>query len=100
MSKLIAISIDVTKIDKNKLYKGAKGTYANLTMEVKDEKDQYGNDVSIWAGQTEDERKSKVQRNFLGNGKIVWESNPQQAPQQSATPPASSMPEIDDDLPF
>lgn len=72
MAKLLNISIDVTKIDKSRLIKGKKGTYANLTIEVKDEKDQYDNDVSAWQAQTEDERKAKKNRNYLGNGRIIW----------------------------
>lgn len=73
MSKLVSASIDVNKIDKTKLVKGQKGTYLNITFSVNDEADQYGNHVSIWQGQTEDERKSKAARNFLGNGKVVWQ---------------------------
>lgn len=34
---MIAINIDVTKIDKELLYKGAKGTYLNVTL--KDNRD-------------------------------------------------------------
>lgn len=76
MSKLIGLSIDVSKIDKEKLYKGKKGTYLKLTINLKDEKDDYGNDVSCWEEQTEEERKAKAERNFLGNGKVFWESEP------------------------
>ena len=39
----VNVSIDVTKIEKERLYKGAKGTYLNLTTYLDlDEKDQYG----------------------------------------------------------
>lgn len=76
MSKLISLSIDVTKIDKSKLVSGKKGTYLNLTVELKDEADQYGNNVSAWEGQSKEEREAKANRNFLGNGKVIWESKP------------------------
>jgi hypothetical protein len=69
--KLLKLSIDVSKIDKSRLFKGKKGTYLDLMVQVKDEPDQFGNDVSAWEGQSEDERKGQVKRNFLGNGKIV-----------------------------
>ena len=72
MSQLLAIKIDVTKINKDRLYKGQKGTYLDLMVEIKDEPDKYDNDVAAWEGQTVDERKEKKDRNFLGNGKVVW----------------------------
>ncbi|NQX93097.1 MAG: hypothetical protein HRT74_13410, partial [Flavobacteriales bacterium] len=53
MSKLLSLSIDVSKITKDKLYKGKKGTYLKLTAAIADEKDDYGNDVSVWEEQTQ-----------------------------------------------
>ena len=95
MAKLIALSIDVTKLDKSKLVKGAKGTYANVTVSVNDEVDQYGNNVSVWEGQTKEEREAKTSRNFLGNGKVVWEGDGGSKP--SAPTPKDK---VEDDLPF
>jgi len=69
---IINLSIDVTKIDKNKLIKGAKGTYLNLTVSVNEEADQFGNDCSAWQTQSKEEREAKSQRLFLGNGKVVF----------------------------
>lgn len=71
--KLIGISVDVSKITKEKLYHGEKGIYAKFTVELRDEPDKYGNDVSVWEAQTEEERSNKENRNFLGNGKVLWE---------------------------
>jgi hypothetical protein len=95
MGQLIAISIDVTKLDKSKFVKGKKGTYANLTVSVNDEDDQFGNNASTWESQTKEERDAKVDRNFLGNGKVIWSS---QSP--SAPAPASKAQAVVDDLPF
>ena len=92
MARLISLNIDVTKIDKTRLYKGEKGTYLKLTAKILDEADQYGRDVQVWEEQTEEERKAKQDRNFLGGGKTVWTSSPQEQPKAEA--------EIDDDLPF
>jgi hypothetical protein len=99
MGQLIAISIDVTKLDKSKLVKGKKGTYANITVSVNDEDDQFGNNASIWESQTKEERDAKVDRNFLGNGKVIWSS------QSSTNQPKSSGKKTqasndEDDLPF
>ena len=72
MAQLLNVSIDLSKIDKTKIIKGQKGNYLNLTVEVKDEKDQYGNDVASWQSQEKEERDAKAQRNYLGNGRILW----------------------------
>ncbi len=69
MSKLITASIDVTKLVKEKLVKGKKGTYANLTIWVNDELDQFGNDVSIQQSLSKEEREAGVAKIYLGNGK-------------------------------
>ena len=91
--KLHSISIDVTKIDKSRLYVGKKGTYLKLTIAEKDEPDQFGNNLSAWEEQTEEERKNKTQRNFLGNGKTIWTEKPaNEANEASDNNP--------DDLPF
>lgn len=64
MSKLLTASIDVTKIEKNLLIKGKKGTYLNLSIWFNDEPDRYGNDCSIQQTTGKDDPKI-----FIGNGK-------------------------------
>ncbi len=91
MGKLIALKIDVTKINKDRLYRGKQGTYLDLMVELKDEPDKYGNDVSAWEGQSEAERKEKKNRNFLGNGKVVWGGDAPKKDEKS---------DDGDDLPF
>lgn len=75
MAKLVSVSINTKKIDKAKLIDGKKGKYLNLTISLNDSTDQYGNNVSVWQGQTEEERKAKSDKNYLGNGKVVWSNN-------------------------
>jgi hypothetical protein len=75
MAQMLNVSIDVTKIDKEKLIKGEKGTYLNLTISVNDDKDNYGNDVSAWQGQTKEEVADKATKNYLGNGRVFWSGN-------------------------
>ena len=93
MSKLLSLSIDVTKINKSELITGEKGTYLNLTVSLNDEADKFGNTVSAWQSQTKEQREAKVNRTFLGNGKVIFDSEgkQQQAPQVQ---------EVDDSLPF
>ena len=82
MSKLLSVSIDVTKINKSELITGEKGTYLNLTISLNDDIDKFGNTVSAWQSQTKEQREAKVNRTFLGNGKVIFDSEGrQQAPQ-------------------
>jgi len=69
MSKIgVSLSIDVTKIDKELLYKGKKGTYLDATVFINiDEKDQYDNNGMITQKVGKDEK-----GNILGNCKVFW----------------------------
>jgi hypothetical protein len=69
MSTLINLSIDVTKVTKEAL---AKGKYLNLTISINDEINQYGQNVAAWEAQSMEDRKEKVERNYVGNGKVVF----------------------------
>lgn len=91
---MLNISIDVTKIDKSKLIVGEKGTYLNLTVSVNDEKDNYGNDVSAWIGQSKEEVSAKASKTFLGNGRVFWNGTSNKPNQQS------NQEHEHDDLPF
>lgn len=71
MGVLINASIDVTKIDKNKLY---NGKYLNLTISINDSVDNYGNNVSLTESQSKEERDSKAPKKYIGNGKVVYSS--------------------------
>jgi hypothetical protein len=81
----LSIKIDVTKIDKEALYKGAKGTYLTLTVwPNKDGEDQYGNHASVKQDLGKDRRDEKAP--FIGNARIIQRRNaPQPKPQE---PPA------------
>jgi hypothetical protein len=80
---IIKLNIDVTKIDKSRLHKGAKGTYANFTVLLRDETDQYGNDGMIVEDVTKEERESGKKGTILGNAKIMGKQQ-QPAPQKPA----------------
>lgn len=101
MAKLLSLKIDVSKIDKSKLFQGQKGTYLDLTISLNDELDNYGNDVSAWQGQTEEERKNKANRNFLGNGKVFWSSEGTVKQNPAPFEPSGALKEEESDgLPF
>lgn len=48
------------------------GSYKNYTLSLNDETNGYGQNVSIWESQTKEQQTAKEQRNFVGNGKVVW----------------------------
>ena len=91
MAQIISVSIDLNKLDKSRIIEGKNGAkYYNFTINVNDEKDQYGNDASVTISQTAEERQAKAQRTFVGNGRVVWSNN---SSQQSNAQPKE---EIDD----
>ena len=47
MSKLLFGKINLSKIDKTKLFKGEKGIWMDLTIWLNDKPDNYGNVMSI-----------------------------------------------------
>lgn len=97
----ISVSIDVTKIDKARLHKGAKGTYLDLTTFVDlDQQDQYDNNGFVTQSPTKEERDSKTQLPILGNVKVFYKdqgSQPQQQQPQQQTAPSD---DFDNSIPF
>jgi hypothetical protein len=90
---MIAIKIDVTKIDKKRLFVGKKGTYLDAVLIETPESD-YG-DYMIVESITKAEREQGIKGTILGNGKIVIK--------REASPEAESMAASDSDgdgLPF
>jgi len=75
MSALINFNLRVDKLPKEKFIAGKEGAvYVNLTMAVNDET-RYGNNTSVYVAQTKEEREAKKQRQYLGNGKVLWTDN-------------------------
>jgi len=66
---ILRLSLDVSKIDKSKLFKGKKGVYLNAAVLLKDESDQYGNDGMIVQDVSKEEREQGIKGAILGNGK-------------------------------
>jgi hypothetical protein len=99
MSTLINLSIDVTKVTKEAL---AKGKYLNLTISINDEINQYGQNVSAWEAQSMEDRKEKVERNYVGNGKVVFtEGLVTAVPTETKKKPAGKKKEQEEDgIPF
>ncbi len=93
----ISLKIDCTKIDKSRLYKGAKGTYLDLTTFVDTEQqDQYENNGFISQSLTKEEREAKYQTPILGNVKVFY-TDGASAPATVSNP---TIEEMDEDIPF
>jgi len=92
-TKMITIKIDVTKINKARLFKGEKGTYLNCTL-IDTPNSEYG-DYMIVEETTKAEREAGTKGTILGNGKIVRPKGEQVQVVQTTNqvPP-------EDDLPF
>tara|TARA_R100001460_G_scaffold90485_3_gene132140 strand:- start:7346 stop:7639 length:294 start_codon:yes stop_codon:yes gene_type:complete len=97
MGAIINASIRVDKLPKEKFVKGKDGAvYYNLTISVNDET-RYGNNVAIMDSQTKEEREAKKQRNYLGNGKVVWTNNQISVAEKEEVVSTTN---ANDDLPF
>jgi hypothetical protein len=104
MASIIATSIDLTKIPKDKIIEGKKGKYLPITITLNDELDQFGNQGPVSVQQTKEERDAKTAKTYLGNVKVVWTNGdnvavaPRQDQQAQAAPAVAAAPV--DDLPF
>ena len=105
MASIIATSIDLTKIPKDKIIDGKKGKYLPITITLNDELDQFGNQGPVVVQQTKEERDAKTAKTYLGNVKVVWTNGDnvavaprQDQPMQAA--PAAATAEVKEDLPF
>jgi hypothetical protein len=100
----ISVRIDVTKIDKSRLYKGAKGTYLDLTTFVDTAvADQYENHGFISQTVDKEERAAGTQTPILGNVKVFYtdSNSPAGSVGQSTTAKEEmTIQELDDDIPF
>lgn len=92
MGKLINAQINKSKLQGLVHYtnKRTNEESVNVTISLNDTLDQYGNNASIWVSQTKEERDAKAPKVYLGNGKVIYDSD---TPRQNA-------PEVPTDLPF
>jgi len=66
---MIQAKIDVTKITKERLYKGKKGTYLNFAI-IKTPNSKYG-DYMLVESITREEREKGIKGIILGNAKEI-----------------------------
>ena len=92
---IISARIDVTKIDKNRLFRGQKGIYLDVILI--DKPDQYEHDGFIAQGVSKEERLAGVKGEILGSFKIL--SQKPKPPQQQFRKPEAP-PLEDDQIPW
>jgi len=57
--------------------------YATIVVEKKKDVDKYGNDHTVYNGQTTEQRAEKAKKEYCGNGKeYVWEAKKEFAQNQ------------------
>ena len=107
MASIIATSINLIEIPKDKIIEGKKGKYLPITITLNDEPDQFGNQGPVVVQQTKEERDAKTAKTYLGNVKVVWTNgdNVGVAPRTDQAAPASNVEvkdpvEVKGDLPF
>ena len=101
MASIITGSINLDQIPKDKIIKGKKGKYLNLTFVVNDEVDKFGNQGYIAVTQDKEERDAKAKKVYLGNSRVVWTNGNNVDPAGGAPKTESvDLEADDDDLPF
>lgn len=106
MSRIITASLDLRKINKNRIKHHENGAlYYPIQIFLNDEPDKYHNDTAIRDHLTKEEKERGVKAEYLGNGKTTYNSERSSAPAASSDnnahneqPGQATGPK--DDLPF
>ena len=101
MALILAASINLNEIPKDKIIIGKKGKYLPISITLNDELDQFGNQGPVIVSQSKEERTAKEAKTYLGNVKLVWTNGEVKKfdnPQQQAAPAPAAV--VEDDLPF
>jgi hypothetical protein len=103
----VTIKIDVSKIDKARLFQGQKGIYLDATVFIDvDTADQYGNNGMITQNVSKEEKANGVKGNILGNVQVFWndagakQEEPQQRHQEPHQSYSKMADDYDSDIPF
>jgi hypothetical protein len=91
MNKLYLGKINLSKIDKEKIFEGKTGKWIDVTIWINEEPDKYGNSMSI--EQSVDKGDDKI---YLGNAKEWSKKTEEKAPESKLGRTTAP----DDDLPY
>ncbi len=101
----VRIKINVSKIDKALLFKGAKGAYLDATVFIDTEnKSEYGDHGIINQDVSKEARDNGEKGNLLGNVTVFWSGESDNKPSQPQQQQSQQAPPIEfddlEDLPF
>tara|TARA_X000001382_G_scaffold130900_1_gene127705 strand:+ start:2854 stop:3147 length:294 start_codon:yes stop_codon:yes gene_type:complete len=71
MAVLINAKLKLNKLDQSRIFKGKVHNFYDVTISLNDDT-KFENNVSIWSRQTQAERESKLERQFVGEGQVIW----------------------------
>jgi hypothetical protein len=98
---IISAKLNVSKIEKDKMFKGREGTYLDITLlSNKGGKDAYGNDGMIVQDLGKEARLAGKRGQILGNYRILDGGAPRAAAQAGPAAPENQEPPETDDVPF
>ncbi|RPG62543.1 MAG: hypothetical protein CBD98_002190 [Flavobacteriaceae bacterium TMED238] len=81
--------------------KGRDGKYKNYTISISDFTNEYGQNISMYDEQTEEERNAKTPKKYIGNGKVFWTDGKVSVATKDSKETAKQVVSADsDDLPF
>ena len=69
MATIITVGLNKEKLTFN------EAGWANVTITVQDETNQYGQNVSATNNQSKEQREAKEAKVYVGNGRVVWTSD-------------------------
>jgi hypothetical protein len=72
MGALINVGINLDKLDKSRIVKNKSGNFYNITVSVNDTPNEWGKNASVFNQQSVEEYTSKAEKQYVGNGKVVW----------------------------
>ncbi len=87
---------EIAKVVESKGEKGFK-----FTGSINDQSNEYGNNVSLYAEQSKEQRESKANRYFFSNGSVFWtDGKVTLAEKKSEVAKSESPNNVEDDLLF
>ena len=103
MAKLgIEISIDITKIEKSRIYEGKSGKkYYRMTSFIDTENPgKYGDHGFVTAKKTKEESEAKATLPIIGNTKVFWSDSVDVQRQAAPTSEEAFIEDLESDIPF
>ena len=102
MARLVSIKIDLSKIDKSRIFESQKtgAKYLDITGVLTDTPDQYENNGFVKQNTTKDEREAGLKLPIIGNFKLLKILNDPGAPVSAQPIKREVNPITPDDLPF